>query len=297
MWTTADYDCGEDYQMCAIRKKTLSEIRVPEWIMVLVSFVPVVVSVVAVCIYWGQLAEMKKASLDTHTAASAAKDAADIAGNTLKSNAKSASDTILEMQKQSEAMQKAASAADRQASATLAQVASANKALVSSMNASRLDQRAWIGVRSVTPWVDEHGKIGAEMLVENTGRTPALNVKVRENIEPLANKGLWHEEPKYHEDYSDTHFLLNDSRSVVEPSGGFHIFVSINGYWMDGVTDTLHGRIAYDDVFGCHHWIVFCYSKGFNPKTTVPLWTSCSIHNEIDLIADELNCKSKQINP
>jgi type II secretory pathway pseudopilin PulG len=178
---------------------------------------------------------------------------------------------------------------------TTAQVQSAQAAkagIKAAQQQMRLDQRAWVGVKSVSTWVDEHGKIGADMLIDNTGKTPALDVRASENIEPLADQGLWHEKPEYPKDYADSRFTPTDSRQVVAPNESFHVFVSINGVWGEGLTDTLHGRIAYDDVFGCQHWIIFCYSEGTNSKTG-PFWTPCSIHNDIDMTTDELRCKSR----
>jgi hypothetical protein len=157
-----------------------------------------------------------------------------------------------------------------------------------SQRAMELDQRAWVGIKNVSPWIDEQGKIGAEIDLDNTGKTPALNVRAKENIEPLAIGGLWNQEPNYPQDYSTSQFAAKDSLQVIAPNSSFKILVSINGEWTEGLTDALHGRIIYDDVFGCHHWVVFCYLKRSNRRTGV-FWTPCSMHNDIDL-TDELTC-------
>jgi hypothetical protein len=88
--------------------KEPAEKRIREWLQFIVNVVLALIGVIAVCIYGGQLSEMRKAQVDTHTAAEAAKDAAKTARDTLASSDKSGNYTLEEMQKQSIAMQDAA---------------------------------------------------------------------------------------------------------------------------------------------------------------------------------------------
>jgi hypothetical protein len=46
----------------------------------------------------------------------------------------------------------------------------------------------------------------------------------------------------------------------------------------------IHGRISYDDIFGAHHWMTFCYF--WHPETRA--YAVCAEHNEIDGMAPSL---------
>lgn len=82
--------------------------------------------------------------------------------------------TLIETQEIVKATKDGANAAMRSANA-------AEKAVEATINSIRLEQRAWVGVKRMT-WKGElkkGEKLEAVILVENTGRTPALDVIVK----------------------------------------------------------------------------------------------------------------------
>jgi hypothetical protein len=163
-----------------------------------------------------------------------------------------------------------------------------DKSLKATVENFRVDQRAWVGIQHVIPIPPDglSGQIGMYFDVQNTGRTPAINVRNREEIEQSPNGS----ESAFSADYSDAYFPPMASKSVMMPNA-----VDTATQWSSDLQAQIiasiekkkfffHGRIAYDDVFGKHHWVVFCFYRRQNDPLLPSKvdWPICSSHNDID---------------
>jgi hypothetical protein len=147
-------------------------------------------------------------------------------------------------------------------------------ALDASTAASRNDQRAWLGLDTVTGRPELNATFTMTVKIRNTGRSPAKNVFVSNIYEVVKatdriNFGL----------ERDPHSL-----GLVQPNAtpGFIVDPS-HGKLVDQRTlDVLnrdrvylHGTITYIDVFGRHHWTTYCAYFVNN----APEWGNCEQHN------------------
>jgi hypothetical protein len=200
--------------------------------------------------------------------ADAATSAAQIAQNTFMAGQKSAGDILVEMQNQSSAMQSAAKAAN-------AQTDISRHSLDATITASRLDQRAWIGVLDPMPGdFSEATGFPVTVVFFNSGRTPASNVQSAAGfkISPSAISG------PSPEDINQLTFRpgqsiapqgrFSEALRVILPSGD----ISTPGE-RKGLQDVIsrfqlikakkvvlyiYGILKYDDAFGKHRTTNFC---------------------------------------
>jgi hypothetical protein len=119
----------------------------------------------------GQLTEMRGSSVDTHTLAEAARKQAD--------KAETISDSIRQAV---EALKVSNSQARQSLEKTLAQ---SKTALDTTITASHLDQRAWVGLTdflSVNPLLSADGMKfsveGVKLTIRNSGKTPAIHLSI-----------------------------------------------------------------------------------------------------------------------
>ncbi len=127
----------------------------------------------------------------------------------------------------------------------------------------RQDQRGWVAVTAINsqnpPEINKKFTYAVHLI--DTGRTPARNVIVHVGDE-LLPKG---KQPN----------LLIDSRQVrlgvlspqsersyegnPIPEGRIPITITQeNISALKNLRLVIHGKITYDDIFGCHHWVTYC---------------------------------------
>lgn len=141
-------------------------------------------------------------------------------------------------------------------------------------DAMRLDQRAWIAIRAITPVppIPEIGKtLGASVVIQNVGKTPARRVSSDIVLRPVASRDVLTFE------YDDSKRRAVGTLSpnvtiaskadaiVAQPAGtkGEFLPILLNQQFIDEISRNdlkiyFYGRIDYEDIFGVSHWLTFC---------------------------------------
>jgi hypothetical protein len=132
---------------------------------------------------------------------------------------------------------------------------------------ARRDQRAWVAAVDIQG-IPEVGTIfSVNLVAQNSGKTFAKNVTMRAVVE-IAQKG---EEPDFSLEDSDSARKAS-SISLLAPNADYVMDIELrkqtapheitqsdlDGIRSGNLTIFVHGRITYDDVFGCGHWTSFC---------------------------------------
>jgi hypothetical protein len=160
---------------------------------------------------------------------------------------------VRQMKKSTEAATKAANAAE----ASVRQV----------RTTARHDERAWIALVDIQGIPEVGTMFSVNLVSQNSGKTFAKNLTMRAVIE-IAKKG---EEPDFSLDDSDA--ARKDSGvSLLAPNADYVMDVELRKQTppheitqsdLDGIRSGnlvvfVHGRMTYDDIFGCSHWTSFC---------------------------------------
>jgi hypothetical protein len=152
----------------------------------------------------------------------------------------------------------------------------ANKSLTATINASKLDQRAWIVVKGIegVPQLDQPWEL--HEWFTNTGKTPAKNVKLSCNIIPVAN-------------VDDITFkqlaALPEQPTLIAPNAQSYCLLQpmkVPKVTQD-ILDALkqkplvsYGSVTYEDVFHGKHWLTYCEIMNTDGKS----WNDCKSHND-----------------
>jgi hypothetical protein len=132
----------------------------------------------------------------------------------------------------------------------------------------RRDQRAWVAVVDIQG-IPEVGTIfSVNLVAQNSGKTFAKNLTMRAVIELITEKGR---EPDF--SLEDSGAARKDSSvSLLAPNADYVMDIELRKQTppheitqsdLDGIrrgdlTLFVHGKITYDDIFGCAHWTSFC---------------------------------------
>ena len=126
----------------------------------------------------------------------------------------------------------------------------------------RLDQRAWIGFVADNVAVVNGNKLTQAIVVTNSGKTPAFNVKMKSE-----GKFIPHGTEVTPPDYKGPVWIgEGDSASTMPPGNARQIFVPPVTFTDDGVKQInagtvvyyQFGYVTYEDVFRRHHRTNFC---------------------------------------
>ena len=165
--------------------------------------------------------------------------------------------------------------ADRSAS-------TAARAVQAQVDASRLDERAWVGVSEMLP---PKRQVGEQLIVtavfRNSGKTPARNAVFAAAAE-LVLKG---QKPHLPEQ-------TLPARALIQPDALFHIEFGQYDLKQDA-TDVLrinnreveiwvHGRVDYEDIFGTKHWTTLCFQFVPGDKGGIGGFAACQTGNDTD---------------
>lgn len=147
---------------------------------------------------------------------------------------------------------------------------SGDLALRETRNAQRVDQRAWIGVSKVAPPKSLSDPILMSVSFANSGKTPALAVKMMLHvlILPAGNHDIiashLDEEPKTRMD-GPNDFIFPGVTDTIEgwpfdEHGRRTTLTAQQIAAIEAGTLTIygHGRVEYQDIFGGAHWLTFC---------------------------------------
>jgi hypothetical protein len=166
---------------------------------------------------------------------------------------------------------------------------SVDKSLGATIDNFHLDQRAWIAAMQVAGKPELDKPLEIIVTVKNTGKTFAkefTNIAISEPV-PRGKRPDFAKGGKQ-----------RDSVSVIAPNGEYLMRLypikgspteKLNQFDFDALTSGditlfVHGRLIYNDIFGCPHWTTFC-----TKMTRSFLWESCSVHND----ADDNRCPAK----
>jgi len=252
-----------------------------------VTSIGVTVAIGVLVIYSLQLEAMRQATQAAQEGSAAANNAARLAGLTLLSSKESSLNTLGEMQKQSSAMQNAATAAKSQA-------ATSQKALDASIESSRLDQRAWIGVTEAVPpatmdefhkptFIKEGFPVFLGVVITNSGKSPARKAV------SLINTILLPKTTEFSPYYGTPEFAKNVKPGIDVIFPGMRMTQTptprapLNAAEVQIIKSGesifyMYGKIGYEDVFGKPHWTTFCM---FLARTGDRFY-SCHTYNDAD---------------
>lgn len=153
----------------------------------------------------------------------------------------------------------------------------------------RLDQRAWIGIgdiRSVPPLPTVGENLEAVVVFHNSGKTVAEKLGGCTISEPVKRgespNFSYANEPHFSAGLvapgSDHHIRLILTRSISKGTPSPLTQPLLDAINAEDLKIYIHGRISYDDIFGRHHWMTFCYF--WHPETRG--YAVCTEHNEMD---------------
>jgi hypothetical protein len=157
-------------------------------------------------------------------------------------------------------MKKSTDAATRAANAAEASVKQVRSTV-------RHDERAWIAVADMQGIPEVGAIFSVNLVAQNSGKTFAKNLTMRAVIE-IAKKG---EEPDFSLENSDV-ARKDSSISLLAPNADYVMDIELrkqtppneitqadlDGIRSGNLTIFVHGRMTYDDIFGCPHWTSFC---------------------------------------
>jgi hypothetical protein len=180
---------------------------------------------------------------------------------------------LREMKKSTDAATKAAKAAE--------------EGVAFARESAHLDQRAWVAVIDIKG-VPEVGKIfTVNITTKNSGKTFAKNFMMRVVIEPITEAG---KEPNFSLEESAI-AQKEPSVSVLAPNGEYTtnselrkdrpphetIQSDLDKIRSDELRIFIHGKLTYDDIFGCGHWSTFCLRLKSDLR-----YTNYGKHNDAD---------------
>jgi hypothetical protein len=155
------------------------------------------------------------------------------------------------------------------ASAAKENLEQSKQAIDASIEISRRDQRAWVGITEIIPpwrdpannplYIKEGSNFGASVTIINSGKTPALNI--RSKIRLMAF-------PRNHKFAPDYGNVQGQSVGVLQPQGKFKA-TSLPSYQPVNASDItslknsamilyLYGEIQYEDIFKISHRTTYC---------------------------------------
>lgn len=171
---------------------------------------------------------------------------------------------------------------------------SAETGVLASRDSIRLDQRAWMALETI------EGKIVADQTLRvsvrwtNSGKTPAVKTKglisIRAfkagvepdmsfvNVEGLPSTGLV--APNQHFRQNTTFTDIRDGVRVLYKFSA----AEIDAFKAGKMFMYAYGRVTYDDMFGCHHWVRYCWVYA----ATSDEWHICENGNDMD---EKSNCR------
>lgn|GEM_PF-4565947 len=248
--------------------------------------------------FW-QAREAKRSADATMVAAQAAKDAAvdsqDANANTqaaIKQNKVQFSKTLDQMREQTSQQKRSADSAAGQ--------------LDESRNSLQLDQRAWVGLDSITnPVVTVGNNVSFQISFRNSGRTPANGVSIQaglqsfpgppQPLDPLLISRIG--KTKVALDLSGVVFtVVGGSRPVIVPGAGEvtiltsrdPLTIMVYQQLASAFAQTLYvwGNVKYRDIFGRAHTTRFCQwwnppDSGLKNPNSDPM-RYCADHNSMN---------------
>lgn len=264
-------------------KKSLKEMSPYEFVSLLFAGMTFVAVVVTATIYFYQLREMRKATEGTLVAAKAAENAAKTAEGQLKQMV-SGSEQTDRIIAQAQRIADASAAALEQSQASLAQ---GKSAIDSSIEATRLDQRPWVGIYDIFLEANIGSLLKARVKTRNTGKTPAIKLDLRIALLVTGNAGVSDADVANSGDGMIANAV--PAPSVIMPGAEVSTTISeahttVTQEFIQGVANGTirvyaYGVIRYTIPFGSDKGQTKIFLK-YDP--TVPTWLLLAIHNDAE---------------
>jgi hypothetical protein len=146
------------------------------------------------------------------------------------------------------------------------------RSLTSTIEASKLDERAWVSAELATGFPTNDGSYTIQFPIKNTGKTAATNITVYflgrffKPGEKLTYQFGGNPIPS-------GYLAPNSPRAFIyhgEAVGGIDVAAH------KGETFVVYGAITYDDVFSAKHWVTYCFMA-----QKADSYAYCYEHNDI----------------
>lgn len=164
----------------------------------------------------------------------------------------------------------------------------AERSLKATIDQFHLDQRAWLGVDSVSGLPKLNEDFVIDVVVKNTGKTPAMKVSFLITYRALKkSERLAFKHGSVHAEQSNAMLPPNSIYHANPPIPADKVKQGDLDLIKKGdVTIYVYADGTFEDVFSCRHWIQFCYFLTTNGKN----WVACKSHNDTGNIDTE-TCK------
>jgi hypothetical protein len=134
------------------------------------------------------------------------------------------------------------------------------------MATTHLEQRAWVAHTGIEGAPETGREFEAVVTIQNTGRTFAKNLKFMIVHETLPKGKL----PDFSvedaegalEKVESVILLAPDAKTGFPTKNDVHEPITqpqVDSFRSGEQTLFVHGKMTYDDIFGCPHWTTFCY--------------------------------------
>lgn len=157
----------------------------------------------------------------------------------------------------------------------------------------RLDERAWLSVEVTSSPALAGRPLRDIGIFANTGKTYALNVRACKVVDETRNDPPINpikEPPTFYDcskesDWHSHGVLAPNSRVQVDFGSayvaikgvGYPITKQIADYYNAGKRVTWrYGEVRYDDIFGCHHWVRYCYDRAPTSDGSPSKFVTCN---------------------
>jgi hypothetical protein len=205
------------------------------------------------------------------------------------------------VQRATDAARRAAEAAGKSAEAARASTVLAEKTLQTSIDASRLNARAWLYVSAMSRPLSANEPVIIVIHGQNSGRTAARKIEGVGIAEILEGT----QQPDFV--YRQGHPRALFSGNILEPDNAFDfqtyvmkegaatpVILRLTSAQLQAIntgkaTLFTHGEISFTDVFADAHWVKYCFvyiPSGYAPKGIahfgIPDGGPCKEHNDMD---------------
>jgi hypothetical protein len=159
--------------------------------------------------------------------------------------------------------------------------------ITATQQAIRLEQRAWLFVGGFMGNPKAGDVFAISTIVTNSGKTPARKVALIDGVSPRAPSEL----PDFDYTRLGPNFAT-EGKGILPPNGSIVSVRDVNGGQplnqseldlidRGGIRFYKHGKISYEDVFGCQHWVRYCYYL-HRTNTGEYQYHICDANNEMD---------------
>ncbi len=156
----------------------------------------------------------------------------------------------------------------------------------------REDQRAWMSINNIKPVLKNHDPVFFQVDIENTGKTPALQITGWIGI----SESLVLAENSFDNPTAPTtpiNYLRHNSLDYGLQAPGDACCIVTPGIitkeaikrMRSGGSFYIYGMIVYRDIYGVHHWTEFC--QGLEPTSNFNNFGAVGKHNQTDDVKNE----------